>query len=147
MRSFDTWDEVRDFATAGGILYYQAPLDREPTRVSVVAIYLNGKMRLRAGDLRWTVDEGHLPRFRRNDGQPTVDWNGERWGKVGEYTFVVEVKVGGTWERVRPTGGPVYTFATEADAESFIRRYYPDHRHRGMVRTAHAVVEGGKEHV
>ena len=45
-------------------LWYHAPLDITPARVFAVKVFANGKIRLQAGDVRFTADKRHLDRFR-----------------------------------------------------------------------------------
>jgi hypothetical protein len=49
--------------TGGAILYYQAPLDPLPQRVEICRRFKNGKVRVRARDVEFTADAGHLDRF------------------------------------------------------------------------------------
>lgn len=63
---FDSWEAVlttaRDDARS---LWYHAPLDYRPTAISVVKIFKNRKIRIRASGLTFTTDSGHLDRFRK----------------------------------------------------------------------------------
>jgi hypothetical protein len=61
------WNEVLCIANSSfkqGQLFYQAPLDTTPRRVTVLKAYKNGKLRIQAGECAFTVDDGHLDRFR-----------------------------------------------------------------------------------
>lgn len=65
---FSPMDYVPFGAWAGvlahtGPLFYHAPLDYRPAIVTVVRRFKNGKLRLRAGDVSFTADAGHLDRF------------------------------------------------------------------------------------
>jgi hypothetical protein len=62
---FTTWADVLAFVDRGGWLHYHAPMDLRPISVLVVKRFKNGKLRLRALDLTFTTDSGHLDRFRR----------------------------------------------------------------------------------
>ena len=64
-----TWAEVRAAAEAGRPLWYKAPLDFRPARVTVVRAFKNGKLRLSCFGTTWTADEGHAERF--SDCAPT----------------------------------------------------------------------------
>ena len=65
---FDTWADVLGAARRGEMLWYQAPLDRQPRYVRVVKVFKNDKIRLdplsRDAD-NFTADAGHLARFRK----------------------------------------------------------------------------------
>lgn len=66
--AFDNWAQLLDHIKAGYRLYYWAPMDYRPIQVSVV-VRKDGKVRVHApyGDSDpFTVDEGHLTRFRRD---------------------------------------------------------------------------------
>ena len=60
---FATWDAVLAAADENRTLWYHAPMDRYPVRVLVLRVFKNGKLRLHAGDVAFTADSGHLPRF------------------------------------------------------------------------------------
>jgi hypothetical protein len=63
--TFSTWAEVLDDAHKGAPLFYHAPLDVYPVRAYTVRVYKNGKIRIQGGSLTFTVDSGHLNRFRK----------------------------------------------------------------------------------
>lgn len=63
-RAFEAWSDVVEAARHGVRLWYQAPLDRYPTSVLATRVFKNGKIRIVAPELTFTVDEGHLSRFR-----------------------------------------------------------------------------------
>jgi len=62
---FAVWADVFGYLAMGATLHYQAPMDARPRRVRIVRIFKNAKLRIEAGDLSFTADEGHLSRFRR----------------------------------------------------------------------------------
>lgn len=68
---FNSWADVLLFASNGGHLWYQAPMDTRPRSVRVVRVYKNGTIRLdpmsRDAD-PFTADKGHLSRMRRRAG-------------------------------------------------------------------------------
>ena len=64
----DSWFAVLAIAARGGRLWYHAPLDVRPVPVYVVRVYKNNKMRISGPGLTFTVDEGHLDRFRMKEG-------------------------------------------------------------------------------
>lgn len=69
---FANWDQVLDYATTHGAIWYHAPLDRNPVRVDILRVFRNGKIRLRHGDCSFTADAGHLDRFRMRGVRPLV---------------------------------------------------------------------------
>lgn len=69
---FTTWLAVLQYAQSGRPLYYHAPLDPQPRRIHVSALYKNGKLRIAkpsADADGFTADAGHLERFRK-----PADW-------------------------------------------------------------------------
>ncbi len=64
---FETWGELLAFVAHGPreceTLTYKAPLDRFPFVVEVKKVFKNGKIRIHAGELKFTADAGHLDRF------------------------------------------------------------------------------------
>ena len=65
---FATWDALLEHVRAGGEVYYGAPLDSRPVKVTIDRVYKNGKLRIAkpAHDVdAFTADSGHLPRFTR----------------------------------------------------------------------------------
>lgn len=65
--ALEKWSEVLTIARDGGALWYQAPFDARPRRVSVVKVFKNGSIRIdplsNSAD-KFTADSGHLSRFR-----------------------------------------------------------------------------------
>lgn len=62
-----TWRDVLDIARVGERLWYKAPFDMNPVLIRVVKVFKNGKIRIdpmAPGASNFTVDEGHLSRFR-----------------------------------------------------------------------------------
>jgi hypothetical protein len=64
LETFGCWSGLLQAVKDGAILYYHAPLDVSPRRVSIVRAFKNGKLRILAGDAVFTADPGHLDRFR-----------------------------------------------------------------------------------
>lgn len=66
--SFASWEAVFVHINEGKTLYYHAPLDRLPVRVSVIQQFKNGKLRIKAAShssfCGFTIDKGHLERFK-----------------------------------------------------------------------------------
>ena len=70
---FASWSEFRAHAERlmdrrhdAHRIYYQAPMDRFPRAVQVLQIFANGKVKIRAGELRFTIDKAHLDRLSRS---------------------------------------------------------------------------------
>lgn len=66
--SFTTWTDVVDYAENPNrpALYYRAPLDCRPVRVSVRRVFKNGKIRIDPMSAHadcFTADYTHLGRF------------------------------------------------------------------------------------
>lgn len=64
---FESWEQLIDHIKAGYLLWYQPPLDYYPCQVNAV-IRRDGKVRVNPiyrGSEPFTVDQGHLSRFRR----------------------------------------------------------------------------------
>jgi len=85
---FETWSELLAFVSRESreceTLRYQAPLDSYAFAVDVQKVFKNGKIRIHAGELKFTVDEGHLNRFSLR----TIETLPDNWlvigrGKVG----------------------------------------------------------------
>lgn len=72
---FASWFDVLLHADAGLTLYYHAPLDTAPRPVLVRKAFKNGKLRLDAGEVVFTADMTHRPRFyrRRTAADVTLD--------------------------------------------------------------------------
>ncbi len=65
---FASWDALLEHVKAGGDVYYGAPLDSRPVKVTIDRVYKNGKLRIAKpapGVDAFTADAGHLPRFTR----------------------------------------------------------------------------------
>ena len=65
--SFHSWAEVLAHVNAGLPIYYHAPLDFRPRRITIARVYKNGKIRVAkpAADVDpFTADATHLDRFR-----------------------------------------------------------------------------------
>lgn len=60
---FADWQSVLERARLGWPVLYWAPLDQTPSRVQVVRVYKNGKVRLQGDDCQFTADREHLDRF------------------------------------------------------------------------------------
>lgn len=66
-QSFASWTELLDHITAGYSLWYHAPLDFRPRRVSAV-VRKDGKLRVYPSTTDadpFTADTAHLDRFRQ----------------------------------------------------------------------------------
>lgn len=80
--TFHTWPEVLSHVAAGLPIYYHAPLDLRPRRITIARVYQNGKIRVAkptADCDAFTADAAHLDRFRylacdsvRYVGQPRI---------------------------------------------------------------------------
>lgn len=71
--TFASWSEFRaeaerlmDRRHDAHHIYYHAPMDRFPRAVQVLQIFANGKVKIRAGELRFTIDASHLDRLSRS---------------------------------------------------------------------------------
>ena len=65
--TFDSWTQLTDHVRAEYALYYHAPMDYRPARVSAV-IRKDGKLRVSpiySDADPFTADQGHLSRFKR----------------------------------------------------------------------------------
>lgn len=61
-----TWNDVLDYCRTHDVVTYKAPLDLRATHCRVVRVFKNGKVRLSpitSDAIKFTADEGHLPRF------------------------------------------------------------------------------------
>lgn len=58
-----TWRTVRHAAETNEALYYFAPLDLAPVRVTPKLVFKNGKIRFAAGATTFTANADHLERF------------------------------------------------------------------------------------
>lgn len=54
------WDDVRARAATDGVLWYWGALMLRPGQVRVVKLHKNGKIRVRSGNLAFTLDHRHL---------------------------------------------------------------------------------------
>ena len=74
--SFTTWTQLLDHINAGYDLWYHAPLDYRPRRISAI-VRKDGRIRvypLTTDADPFTADVAHLERFRRNaDRHVTAD--------------------------------------------------------------------------
>ena len=70
--TFPDWQTLLNFASEGGAIWYHAPLDIRPKRVSVKRRGRGRKLRVEVGYGGFWADAGHLDRFRREK-QPN-DW-------------------------------------------------------------------------
>lgn len=59
---FASWLAVIHYAETHPWFYYHAPLDRQPSRVTVRRVFKNGKIRIEAYGQRYTIDRDHLDR-------------------------------------------------------------------------------------
>ncbi len=65
--SFHTWADVLAHVNAKLPIYYHAPMDHRPRKITIARVYKNGKVRVAkpAADCdAFTADTGHLDRFR-----------------------------------------------------------------------------------
>ena len=67
---FSTWAAFRSAAERSmdrkrdaARIYYKAPMDRFACSVRVIQLYANGKVKIEAGTLRFTIDKGHIDRL------------------------------------------------------------------------------------
>lgn len=61
-----SWNEILDAARAGRPLWYQAPLDFRPVRLTVRRVFKNGKIRFNAPNVScdpFTADSSHADRI------------------------------------------------------------------------------------
>jgi len=68
LQTFGSWGDVLTHAKAGKPLYYQAPMDRHASRIRVVKVFSNKKIRIDPMSNQadnFTADSGHLGRFLR----------------------------------------------------------------------------------
>ena len=64
MNPFACWFGLLEYLREhNNIVYYKAPLDFHPTMIVVSKVYKNGKLRVKARDVSFTADAGHLDRF------------------------------------------------------------------------------------
>jgi len=63
MNPFARWEDLLVYLRGNNAVYYKAPLDFHPVRVEIAKIYKNGKLRVKARDVSFTADPGHLDRF------------------------------------------------------------------------------------
>lgn len=65
---FDSWAGLLKHINEGKTLYYNAPLDRLPVRVSVIQQFKNGKLRIKVTNhsafCGFTIDKSHLDRLK-----------------------------------------------------------------------------------
>ncbi len=63
-KTFPTWLAVKHAAETNMRLFYHAPLDTAPIPIRVTRVFKNGKIRVDAGEVKFTADQDHLHRFR-----------------------------------------------------------------------------------
>lgn len=61
---FLTWADLLEHVDRRSALYYQAPLDLHPRRVTITRKFKNGKLRVCTGTMYFTANSAHLSSFR-----------------------------------------------------------------------------------
>lgn len=66
--TFASWESVLVHINEGKAIYYHAPLDRFPVRVSIIQQFKNGKLRIKvvshSAFCGFTIDKSHLERMK-----------------------------------------------------------------------------------